>query len=111
MQSNEFTKYNCVWENWEELSLGKFHFLSVIFVMKKLSKIINSVFRKKYNRDDNISKGKELQIGYLAFKNIVSAIFHDAGMRLKFIRISKVLYFSRGWEWLIFKKQFYSNQD
>lgn len=54
---------------------GKFHFLSVIFVMKKLSKIINSVFRKKYKRDDNISKGKELKIGYLAFKNICISNF------------------------------------
>lgn len=74
-------------------------------IEQEMKKIINSVFFSKYI----ISRKKEELQAYFNQRIFVSTIFYDVGIALKFIWISKVLYFSR--EWLIFKKQFYSNHD
>lgn len=74
-------------------------------IEQEIKKIINSVFFSKYI----ISRKKEELQAYFNQRIFVSTIFYDVGIALKFIWISKILCFSR--EWLIFKKQFYSNQD
>lgn len=74
-------------------------------IEQEMKKIINSVFFSKYI----ISRKKEELQAYFNQRIFVSTIFYDVGIALKFIWISKVLCFSR--EWLIFKKQFYSNHD